>query len=137
MKKEPLEHNIYFVHQPLHFVSRLLGLSPFHLYPNAKCHNGCVCTYSLFILITVVIILLLYVLYNSILFLVALSEGILNTSVRAVWTIYMLVSNLTSILTLLFTVTRKRNHVTKVLCLLSCVYNKLFRKNSEQSAHSQ
>jgi len=67
MKKVPLEYNMYFVMQPPHFVSRELGLSPFHVYPNNKCHNGSVCTYSHIILVTVLIILLLYDLYNSIL----------------------------------------------------------------------
>jgi hypothetical protein len=83
------------------------------------------------------IILLLYGLYDSILFLDTLSEGILNISVRVVWTIYMSVSNLTSILTLLFTVTRNMNHMTKVLCLLSRVDKKLFRNKSKQSSYSQ
>jgi len=49
----------------------------------------------------------------------------------------VLVSNLTSILALLYTVTRNMNHMTKVLCLLSRVDNKLFRFKSKQSAYSQ
>jgi hypothetical protein len=88
-------------------------------------------------LVTVMIILLLYSLYDSILFLDTLSEGLLNISVRVVWTIYMSVSNPTSILTLLYTVTRNMNHMTKVLCLLSRVDKMLFRNNSKQSAYSQ
>jgi hypothetical protein len=136
-KKEPLERNIYFVLQPLHFVSRILGLSPFHISPNTKCHNGNVCTYSHIILVTVLIILLLLGLYNSMLFLDTLSEGVLNISVRVVWTIYVLVSNLTSTLALPFTVTRNRNHMANVLCLSSRVDNKLFRNKSKQSAYSQ
>ena len=78
MKKEPLEYNTYFVIQSLHFVSRVLGLSPFHIYPNTKCYNGRLCTYSHIILVTVLIILLLYGLYDSILFLDTLIEGVLN-----------------------------------------------------------
>jgi len=70
-------------------------------------------------------------------FLDTLSEGILNMSVRVLWTIYMLVSNVTSILALLYTVTMNRNHMTNVLCLLSRVDNKLFPNKSKQSAYSQ
>ena len=121
----------------LSFLSRILGLSPFHIYPNTKCHNGSVCTYSHIILVTILIILLLHDLYKSILFLDTLSEGLLNLSVRVLWTNYMLVSNLTRILTSLYTVTRNRNHMTNVLCLLSRVDNKLFRNKSKQSAYSQ
>ena len=134
MKKEPLEYNIYFVIQPLHFVSKILGLSPFHIYSNTQCHNGSVCNYSHIILVTVSIILLLYGLYNSVIFLDTLSECILNISVRILWTIYMLVSNLMNILALLLTVTRNRNHMTKVLCFLSRADSKMFRTKSRQSA---
>jgi hypothetical protein len=49
----------------------------------------------------------------------------------------MLVSKLTRTLALLFTVTRKRNHMTTVLCFLTRVDIKLFRNNSKQSAYSQ
>jgi hypothetical protein len=104
MKKEPLEHNIYFFIQPLRSVWRVLGLSPFHIYPNTKCHNESVFTYSHIIFVRVLIILLLCDLYNSILLLDTLSEGLLNIYFRVLWTIYMLVSNLTSLLALLFTV---------------------------------
>ena len=134
MKKESLEYNIYFVIQPLHFVSKLLGLSPFHIYSNTQCHNGSVCNYSHIILVTVSIILLLYVLYNSIIFLDTFSEYILNISVRILWIIYMLVSNLIITLSLLLTVTRNRNHMTNVLCLLSLADSKMFRNKSRQSA---
>jgi hypothetical protein len=137
MKKEPLEYNIYFVIQPLHFVSKLLGLSPFHIYSNSQCHNGSVFNYSHIILVTVSIILLLYVLYNSIIFLDTFSEYILNISVRILWIIYMLVSNLIIILSLLLTVTRNRNHMRNVLCLLSLADSKMFRNKSRQSAYSQ
>ena len=137
MKKEPLKHNIYFVIQPLHFVSRVLGLSPVHIDPKTKCHNGRVCIYSHIILATVMIIFLLYGLYNSILLLYKAGEGLLNISIRVLWNIYMLVSNLTNILALIFAVTRNRNYMTKVLCLLSRADNKLFHNTSKQSAYSQ
>jgi hypothetical protein len=92
----------------------VLGLSPFHIYQNTKCHNGRFCTYSHIILVTILIILLLYGLYNSILFLDTFSEGVLNISVRVVWTNYVLVSNLTIILALLFTV--KETGIIRHMC---------------------
>ena len=83
------------------------------------------------------ILLLLYGLYNSVLTFVEYSDPMYNAVLRTVWIINVLVSHLTSILTLLFAVTRNRNHMTKILLLLSRVDNKLFRNNSKQSAYSQ
>ena len=137
MKKEPLENNIYFVIQPLHFVSRILGLSPFHIDPNYTFRNKGGCTFCHVIQATVLILLLLYGLYSSVLTLVQYNLLMFHVNLRIVWIINTLVSHLTSILTLLFTVTRNRNHMTNVLCLLSRVDKKLFRNNSKQSAYSQ
>ena len=137
MKNEPLEHNIYFVVQPLHFVSRALGLSPFHIDPNYTFPNKGGCTFCHVIQATVMILLLLYGLYNSVLTFVEYSDPMYNAVLRTVWIINVLVSHLTSILTLLFAVTRNRNHMTNMLLLLSRVDNKLFRNNSKQSAYSQ
>jgi hypothetical protein len=66
-----------------------------------------------------------------------LSEIVLNLCVRVVWTIYTIIIHLTSILALLFNITRNGNHKTNVLSLLSRVDNKLFPKNSKQSAYAQ
>ena len=137
MKKEPLDHNIYFVIQPLHVVSRILGLSPFHIDPNYALRNKIGCTFCHVIQAAVMILLLLYGLYNSVLTLVEYSEHIFNVNLRIVWIISVLVSHLTSILTLLFSVTRNRNHMTNVLCLLSRVDSKLFRDKSKKSAYSK
>ena len=135
MKKGPLEHNIYFVIQPLHFVSRILGLSPFHIDPNYTFRNKVGCTFCHIIQATVMILLLLYGLYNSVLTLAEYTQLMFNVNLRIVWVVNVLVSHLTSILTLLFTVTRNRNHMTNMLSLLSCVDNKLFRNKSKQSAY--
>ena len=137
MKKEPLEHNIYFVIQPLHFVSRILGLSPFHIDPNYKVRNKVGCTFWHIIQATVIILLLLYGLYNSVLTVADYNQPMFNVNLRIVWIINGLASHLTSILTLIFSVTRNRNHMTNMLSLLSRVDNKLFRNNSKQSAYSQ
>ena len=137
MKKEPLEHNIYFAIQPLHFVSRILGLSPFHVDPSYTFHNKGGCTFCHIIQETVMILLLLYGSYNEVLACVAYSETTFNLSVRVVCIINILVSSFTGALALFFTVTRNRNHMTNVLCLLSRVDNKLFRNKSKQSAYSQ
>jgi hypothetical protein len=137
MKKEPLEHNIYFVVQPLHFVSRLLGLSPFHIDPNYTLPNKGGCTFCHKIQATLLILLLLYGLYNSVIRTVEYSETTFKVSVRVVCIINILVSNFTGILALLFTVTRSKNHMMNMLSLLSRVDNKLFRNNSKQSAYSQ
>ena len=137
MKKEPLEHNIYFAIQPLHFVSRILGLSPFHIDPNYTFRNKGGCTFCHIIQATLMILLLLYGLYNSVLTTAEYSESTFKLSVRVVYIINILVSNFTGILALIFTVTRNRNHITNMLSLLSRVDNKLFRNNSKQSAYSQ
>jgi hypothetical protein len=137
MKEEPMEHNIYLVIQPLHFVSRILGLSPFHIETNYTFRNKGGCTFCHVIQTTVMIFLLLFGLYSSVLTAVEYSESTFNVFVRVVCIINILVSNFTGILSLLFTVTRNRNHMTNVLSLLSRVDNKLFRNNSKQSAYSQ
>jgi len=137
MKKEPLEHNIYFAIQPLHFVSRILGLSPFHVDPSYTFHNKGGGTFCHIIQAAVMILLLLFGLYSSVLTVVKYNESTFKMSVRVVCIINILVSSFTGILALLFTVTRNRNHMTNVLCLLSRVDNKLFRNNSKQSAYSQ
>jgi hypothetical protein len=137
MKKEQLEQNIYFVIQPLHFVSRILGLSPFHIDTNYTFRNKGGCTFRRIIQAAVMILFSLYGLCNNVLDLVANRDPMFNVIVRIVWIIHVLVLHLTSILTILFTVTRNRNHMTNTLCLLSRVDNKLFRNKSKQSAYSQ
>jgi len=137
MKKEPLEHKIYFVIQPMHFVSRMLGLSPFHIDPDYKFHNTGGCNFCHIIQATLLILLLLYGLYNSVLTFVNYNQPMYSVNLRIGWIICIVVTHLTSILTLLSTVTRDRNHMTNMLLLLSRVDNKLFRNNSKQSAYSQ
>ena len=137
MRKEPLEHNIYFVIQPLHSVSRILGLSPFHIDPTYTFRNKGGCTSCHIIQAAVMIFLLLYGLCTNVLTLVEDSDAMFNVIVRIVWIINVLLLHLTSILTLLFSVTRNRNHMTKVLRLLSRVDSKLFRNKSKQSVYSQ
>ena len=137
MKKEPLEHNIYFVIQPLHFVSRILGLSPFHIDPNYTFRNKGACTFCHIIQATLIILLLLYGLNKGVLHTAEYSETVLQLSVRVVYIINLLFSNFTGILALIFTVTRNRNHMTNMLSMLSRVDNKLFRNKSKQSAYSQ
>ena len=83
------------------------------------------------------ILLLLYGLCDYVLTLVEYSDPIFNVIVRILWIINVLFSYLTSIVSLFFTVTRNRNRMTNVLCLLSRADNKLFRSNSKQSAYSQ
>jgi hypothetical protein len=137
MKKEPLEHNIYFVIQPLHFVSRMLGLSPFNINPNYTFRNTGGCTFCHIIQATLLILLLMYGLYNSVLNFVNYNLPMFIVNLRVIWIIWVVVTHLTSIPTLLFTVTRNRNHTTNMLSLLSRVDNKLFRNNSKKSAYSQ
>ena len=137
MKNEPMEHNIYFAIQPLDFLSRILGISPFLVDPNYTLRNKCGGTFCHIIQATVMILLLLYGLYNSVLTAVEHNESTFKLSVRVVCIINILFSSFTGILALLFTVTRNRNYMTKVLCLLSRVDSKLFRDKSKQSAYSQ
>jgi len=137
MKKEPLEHNIYFVIQPLHFVSRILGLSPFHIDPNYTFRNKVGCTFCHIIQAAVMILLLLYGLYINVLKAVTYSEITFHVFVRVVCIINIFVSSFTGILALFFAVTRNRNHMTNMLCLLSHVDNKLCSNNSKEGAYSQ
>ena len=67
MKTEQMEHNIYFVIQPLHYVSRILGLSPFHIDPNCTFRNKGGCTFYRIMQATMMILFLLYCLYISVL----------------------------------------------------------------------
>jgi hypothetical protein len=137
MKKEPLEHDIYFVIQPLQFVSRILGLSPFHIDPNYTFRNNGCYNYTHIMHVTLMIILLLCSLCYNVLNLVAYNDSDFNIFVRIVWIINVLVSHMTSIIALLFSVTRNRNHMTNVMSLLSCVDNNLFRNKSKQDAFSK
>jgi uncharacterized membrane protein len=137
MKREPLEHNIYFVIQPLQFVSRILGLSPFHIDPNYTIRYKGDCTFCHIIQATVMIFLLICTLYYSFLTTLEYNEPAFNIIVSIVWIINVLASHMTSILALLFFVTRNRNHITNVMSLLSRVDNKLFRNKSKQGAYSK
>jgi hypothetical protein len=137
MKREQLEQNIRFVIQPLHFVSRIFALTPFHIDPNYKFRNNGGYTFCHIIHATVVILLLLYGLYKSVLTIFEYNGPKFNGSIRVVWAINTLVSNFAGILALLFSVTKNRNHISTVLCLLSSVDNKLFRNKSKQTAYSK
>jgi hypothetical protein len=137
MKKEPLEHNTYFAIQPLHFVSRILGLSPFYIDPNYTFRNTVGCTFCHIIQASLTILLLLYGTYSSVLTTVEYSEPTFKISIRVMSIIFILVSNFTAILALIFTVTRNKNHMTNMLSLLSRIDNKLFRNTSKQIAYSQ
>jgi hypothetical protein len=88
-----------------------------------------VCTHLHKMLATVMTTLLFFDFYSIVFYLDKFSEGILTVYVRDVWTMCMLISNMTRILTLIFTVTRNRYHTTIVLCLLSRVDNNLFLIN--------
>jgi hypothetical protein len=83
------------------------------------------------------IILLLCGLCTNVLILVEINETAFNVITRLVWIINTLVSNLTSILALLFCVTRNRNHIRNILSVLSRVDNNLFRNDSKQDAYSK
>jgi len=82
MKKEPLEHNFYFVTQPLHLVSRILELSPFHVDPNYRFSYKGGCTSCHIIQTTVMILLFLYGLYDSVLTTVKYSDPMFSVIVR-------------------------------------------------------
>jgi hypothetical protein len=137
MKKEPLVHDIYFIIQRLQFVTRILGLSPFHIDPNYTFRNKGGYTYCHTIQVTVMIFLLLCGSCYNALTLVAYNVSDFNIFVGIVWIINVLVSHLPSILELIFSVTRSRNHMTNVMSILSCVDNKLFRNKSKQEAYSK
>jgi hypothetical protein len=126
MKKDRMEHNIYFVIQPLQFVSRILGLSPLHIHPNYTFSSKYRYTYCHNIQATVIITLLVCGFCNSVLNLVEYIEPTFNLMARIVWIINVLVSHLTSITAFIFSVTRSRNHMTNITSLLSCFDNKRF-----------
>jgi hypothetical protein len=118
MKKDRLEYNIYFVIQPLHFISRIFGLSPFHIEPNNTFRNKVGCTLCHIIHVTVMAVLLLYGLYKSVLNIFEYNAPKFNLSIPILWVINTLISHFSGILALLFSVTRNRNHISTVLCLL-------------------
>ncbi|PNF21471.1 hypothetical protein B7P43_G13506 [Cryptotermes secundus] len=80
---------------------------------------------------------LLYGLHNSIMHTTAFSEPHSYTSIRVVWAISILASYSTSILSLVFTVTRNRNHMRNMLSIISCVDSKLLHKHLKQSVYMQ
>jgi hypothetical protein len=135
MKKSPLERNIYFVIQPLHFVSKIFGLSPLHIDPKHKCDSERTCICFHVSLATFMAVLLLYGLHNNIMYTTVMNDPTFHTSIRVVWGINMLASHLTSILALLFSVTRNRNHITNMLSSISRVDGKLLREHCKQSVH--
>ena len=131
-----MEHNIYFTIQPLHYVSRILGLSPFHVDPNYTFRNKGGCTFCHIIQATIMILLLLYGLLGSVLTIIEYSEPTFYVSIRVVWIINILVSNFTGILALIFAVTRNRNHMSNLLCLLSRIDNMLLSNKPKQNVYS-
>jgi hypothetical protein len=135
MRKSPLEHNIYFVIQPLHFVSKLFGLSPLHVDPKHKCHNERACNCFHVSLAIFMAVVLLYGLYNNIMYMSIMIEPTFRTSIRVACDINMLASYLTSILALLFSVTRNRNHITNMLSSITHVDGKLLREHCKQSVY--
>jgi hypothetical protein len=121
----------------MQFVSRILGLSPFHIDTNYTFRNKGGYTYSHIIQATVMIFLLLGGLCNNVLTLVVYNDRHFNVFVRIVWIINVLVSHLASVLALLFSVTRNRNLMTSTMSLLTCIDNKLFRNKSKQDAYAK
>jgi hypothetical protein len=137
MKNELIQQDIYFVIQPLHFVSKVLGLSSFHIDPKHKRGNERVSIVSHNILVTFMIITLLYGFYNSILYAIYFSEPIFNLFVRAIWTIHIVALHSTSILALISTVTRNGNHITRMLSIISKVDSKLLQKRCKRDVYTQ
>jgi hypothetical protein len=137
MKETSVEHNIYFVIQFLHFVSKIFGLSPLHIDPEHECDKkrACICFHAT--LVTFMMAVLLYGFYNSLIFTNELIEPNFYTSIRVVWGISIFAAYLTSILSLIFAVTRNRNHIRNMLSIISRIDSKLLHKNFEQSIYKQ
>jgi hypothetical protein len=127
-----LEKNIYFVIQPLQFLSRIIGLSPFHIDPNYTYRNKGGYIFCHIIQAIVMIILLLCGLCTNVLILVENNEPAFKVIARIVWIFNILVSNLTSILALLFYVTRNRNHIRNVFQCYSVLITISFVMNQSK-----
>jgi hypothetical protein len=137
MKTEQMGHNIYFVIQPLLFLSRILGLSTFHTDPKYTFHNKSAFTVYHIIQVTLMILFLLFGLFSNILSTIQHTASVFNVTIRVVWIITILLSHVTNVLALLFSVTRTRYHMANVLSFISFIDNKLFLKNSKQNSYSQ
>jgi hypothetical protein len=137
MTKSSNEYNIYFIIQPLHFMSKIFGLSPLHIDPEHDCDNKRTCTCFHVSLATFMMALLIYGLYHSIIFTNVLIEPNFYASIRIVWAINIFATFLTSILSLIFAVTRNRNHIRNILSIISRVDSKLLHKNFEQNIYKQ
>ncbi|PNF21449.1 hypothetical protein B7P43_G13507 [Cryptotermes secundus] len=81
------------------------------------------------------IILLLYGLYISIIYTTVFNDVKYNAFVHALWIIAILALHSTSILALLLSVTRNRNHLRNVLTIISFVDSKLLHKHCKQSVY--
>jgi hypothetical protein len=121
MKKSTNKHDIYFVIQPLHLVSKILGLPPLHIDPKYKCQNERTWFYIHVSLSIFMIVLVLYVFCESIIYITASNVNKLNSFTIVVWIIAVTASLSMSILALLLNFTRNRNHIGNVLSTISRV----------------
>jgi hypothetical protein len=137
MKKSTIKQDIYFVIQPLHLVSKILGLSPWHIDPKYKWQNERTWFYIHVSLIIFMTVLVLYGFCESIIYITTSNINKLNTFSIVVWIIGVTASHSTSILALLLNVTRNRNHMGNVLSTISRVDSKLLHTNFKHSGYRQ
>jgi hypothetical protein len=137
MKESSFVNDIYFVTKPLHLVSKLLGLSPWHIDTRHKWHNERNCVYIHASLTAIMVVLILYGMCDSFIHAETYSDPTFNRFVCVLWIIAVTASHSASILALLLNATRNRNHMGNVLSIISRVDSKLLRTNCKHSVYMQ
>jgi hypothetical protein len=137
MKESSFENDIYFVTKPLHFASKILGLSPWHIDPKYKCQNERACFYIHASLAAIMVVLILFGMCDSFIYAGTYSDPIFNRFVCVLWIISVTTSHSASILALLLNATRNRNHLGNVLSAISRVDSKLLHTNCKHNVYMQ
>ncbi|KDR19122.1 hypothetical protein L798_07004 [Zootermopsis nevadensis] len=136
MKEEPFEHDVHFVIQPLHFVSKIFGMCPFHIDPKYRYDNERLCNVLHNMLATFMIVMLLFGLYSNMVYATELIDPTFNIIVRVVWVISVVTAYSSSILGLIFSITRNKNHMTAVLASICRVDKKLLHRHNKQNIYT-
>ncbi|KDR19121.1 hypothetical protein L798_07003, partial [Zootermopsis nevadensis] len=128
--------DVHFVIQPLHFVSKIFGLCPFHIDPKFRYDNERLCNVLHNLLATFMIVMFFFGLYSTMIYATEFNDPTFNIFVRVVWVINIVAAYSTSIVGLIFSVTRNKNHMTAVLASICRVDKKLVHRHSKQNIYT-
>jgi hypothetical protein len=135
MKNEELKYNVYFEIEPLHYVSRFLGLAPFSIRKKKSgerevhfSHSDIIVTATLNILLLVGLCLDEFALASTV-------RAAVPIVIRALWFISFLSIYATCIVTLILNITIHRKHFPLILRRIYIIDRKLFNDGSNEKLY--